>query len=66
MLRALDHASPEIRGPPRSRRNRIALDNFVYDHSNHRLVESCDIMKIDVVGHDQREVAEQVRALGSL
>ena len=42
---------------------RVALDNFVYDRSKHRLVESCDIVKIDVVGRDQREIAEQVRAL---
>ena len=42
---------------------RIALDNFVYDRSNHRLVECCDIVKVDVVGRDLREIAEQVRAL---
>ena len=47
----------------RARGYRIALDNFVYDRSRHRVVESADIVKLDVVGRDQRVIAQQVAAL---
>ena len=47
----------------RARGYRIAHDNFVYDRSRHRVVESADIVKLDVVGRDQRVIAQQVAAL---
>lgn len=41
----------------------IALDDFVYDESKRPLVELADLIKIDILGCNAREVACQVEAL---